>query len=384
MKQLKCLLILIALVSVSSCKKFLSKPKPEDSLEPSTYFQTADQLNFALAAVYNILQSGELYKTKFHYLKGWEADEGFARASNFTTYLNSNQFTSSSADIFSYWRDLYKGIARANVLIANVNSNTGIPQSLRDQVRGEALFLRGYYYFLLVQSYGGVPLTTEPVTDINNLDRPRSSVAEIYAQILKDMTDAEGLVLKITQLGYGGRVSKSAVRSILARVCLTMAGQPLNDVTKYADARKWAKMVIDDTEAAHLLNPSYSDVFIKVAQDKYDIKESIWEVEFSGDGTGTFSAETGQVGFNCGAVQTAAVAPAVTTVGNASGYMWVTSGLYNLYAPGDVRKGWNVQNYNLAADGTRTYKPFPTTQASIYTFLYVPAFSHIARGIQVI
>lgn len=366
MKQLKYLLILITLVSISSCKKFLGEPKPEDTLAPDTYFQTADQLNFALAGVYNKLQSGDLYKTKFHYLKGWEADEGFARASNFTVYLNSNQFTATTADITNYWTELYKGVARANVVIKNVDRNPSIPQALRDQVRGEALFLRGYYYFLLVQSFGGVPLTIEPVTDIEHLDKPRSSAAEVYAQILKDMTEAEGLVLKITQLGYGGRVNKSAVRGILARVCLAMAGAPLNDVSKYTDARKWAKMVMDDTEAAHSLNPSYSDVFIKVAQDKYDIKESLWEVEFSGDGTGTFAAQTGQVGFNCGAVQTGPVAPAVTTVGAASGYIWVTSGLYNSYGLGDMRKGWNIQNYNLIADGTRTYKAVPTTQAAIY------------------
>ncbi|WP_316812704.1 RagB/SusD family nutrient uptake outer membrane protein [Pedobacter heparinus] len=364
MKKKYYLFTLLILVSISSCKKFLDGPQPEDSLAPETYYNTAAQLDLALRSVYDILQSSELYRTKFHYLKGLEADEGFARASNFNIYLNSNTHTASTADVFAYWRDLYKGIARANVLLANVDKNTGIPQDLRSQIRGEAMFLRGYYYFMLVQSYGGVPLVTAPTTSIDNTDLARSTDVEIYAQVLADMTGAEALVPKITTLGFNGRISKSAVRGILARVCLTMAGFPLKDVSKYADARKWAKMVMDDTEAGHLLNPSYSDIFIKVAQDKYDIKESLWEVEFSGNGTATFSADAGQVGYNSGAVQPGTPA----TVGAAPGYIWATAKMHNLYQPGDLRKAWNIMNYSfVGTTDVKTFRPVPTTQATLYS-----------------
>ncbi|RZA01364.1 MAG: hypothetical protein EOP11_17475, partial [Proteobacteria bacterium] len=100
-----------------------------------------------------------------------------------------------------------------------------------------------------------------------------------------DMEAAEQLVPDITTVGYSGGVSKSAVRGMLARVNLHMAGEPLNDKTRYAEASKWAKKVMDDALAGHELNPSYAQVFINVAQDKYDIKESIWEVEFTGNRT---------------------------------------------------------------------------------------------------
>src|SRR5699024_4914982 len=83
---------------------------------------------------------------------------------------------------------------------------------------------------------------------------------------------------------------------ILARVCLYMAGEPVKDVSKYEEARMWAKKVIDDVEANHSLNPSFSQVFINLAQDKYDVNESIWEVEFKGNGSDAFSEE-GQVGY---------------------------------------------------------------------------------------
>ncbi len=129
-------------------------------------------------------------------------------------------------------------------------------------LRGEVLFLRAYYYFILVQYYGGVPLKLVPTEDIVNVDIPRNTIAETYDQILKDMEAAETLVPAIKTLGFGGAISKSAVRGYLAKVNLTMAGAPLNDKTRYAEASKWAKMVMDDADAAHSLNPSYPQVFM--------------------------------------------------------------------------------------------------------------------------
>jgi hypothetical protein len=141
-----------------------------------------------------------------------------------------------------------------------------------------------------------------------------------------------------------------------------MAGHPLKDVSKYAEARKWAKMVIDDVAAGHRLNPSYADVFIQVAQDKYDIKESLWEVEFFGGGAGTYAAEAGQVGYNSGAQQ---AAPGILGVGAA--YMMITADMYNIYEPGDVRKGWNVQNYVLnGTTGVKTFRVLPANEGLKY------------------
>src|SRR5690606_19629993 len=106
-------------------------------------------------------------------------------------------------------------------------------------------------------------------------------------QIIADLTEAQGIVLKASEIGYGGRVSQSAVQGILARVCLYMAGNPINDVSKYTLARAWADSVI--TSGLHELNPNYADVFKNYATDTYDIKESILEVEFYGNSQGIYS-----------------------------------------------------------------------------------------------
>jgi hypothetical protein len=204
-----------------------------------------------------------------------------------------------------------------------------------------------------------VPLIVKPVVSANDTDVPRASEKEIYDQILKDMTEAEKLVTDISALGYGGRVSKSAVRGILARVCLSMAGYPLKDVTKYKEASKWAKMVMD--AGIHSLNPDYSQIFINYAQDKYDIKESIWEVEFWGNRFGIFK-ETGQVAGVNGPPSSN------SETGVAVGGLFATAKLYKLYEPGDLRRDWSIANFTYNKTGPNGSKTLikDTTTASLY------------------
>ena len=81
------------------------------------------------------------------------------------------------------------------------------------------------------------------------------------------MTDAEAKCYPATKFNHSSRVSKTTVQGVLARVCLTMAGYPLRDQTKYQEALTWANKV--QQSGIHSLNPSYSQIFINEAQDIY-------------------------------------------------------------------------------------------------------------------
>ncbi len=353
MSSNKIYLVMLFALSFGSCKKFL-EPTPTDFLDPNTYYTTEQQLEYARAGVYNTLGTTGFYGNHANYLYGWTADEGFMNRYALTTGPFNNNYTSSDAFATQYWTDIYVGINRANVLLANINKNAEIPQAKRDVIRGEILFLRGYFYFQLVQYYGGIPLKLEPTASVTQVDVPRSTVKQVYDQILKDMTEAEPLVEDITKVGHGGRVSKSAVRGFLAKVCLFMAGEPLKETARYQDAKNWAKKVIDDAVAGHALNPSFPQVFINLASDKYDIKESIWEAEFYGNLTDSYVETTNQ-GFING--------PRVLA-GNASGrsdaYMFTTSKFYNVFEAGDSRKYMSITLFDYTAtgpNGSKTYKP---------------------------
>ncbi len=349
----------VLLMVTTSCSKFLDT-KPTDFLSPVNYYETEAQLGLALNGVYDQLGSIGLYGNRIMYIIGFEGDEAYYTR-NTPGGVYSNDYTSGHPEIRRYWLECYAGINRANVLLQNIDKNEGIAAGYRDLVRGETLFLRAYYYFLLVQSYGAVPLILEPITDINNINVPRTPAEEVYEQIIADMTTAEQLVKPITEVGFGGRVSKSAVRGILARVCLHMAGYPVRDESKYEAARGWARKVMDDAAAGHELNPDFSDIFIRYARDEYDIKESIWEVEFWGI-AGAYD-ETTYHGYVNGPISSN------PNTGQGFGGLRITAELYHLFDEADLRRDWSIANFTYNAtgpSGSKTTITLPPTDANLY------------------
>lgn len=352
MKKIYQLIVLLSLMSLSSCQKFLDT-KPEDFLAPVTYFNTLEQLNFARNAVYSDLAGPTNYS---NYLTFGQADEAFMNRTSLTTGPFNYFYNSADTYILYVWRQLYDGINRANVLLANLDKNEAIPLKSRNIIRGEMLFLRGYYHFQLACYWGGVPLKLEQTTSIVNVDIPRASLKDTYAAILSDMEAAEKLVPRMDSIKVSGSITKSAVRGLLARVNLYMAGKPLEDKTRLTEASKWAKMVMDDTQAAHALNPSYPQIFINMAQDKYDIKESIWEVEYWGNNT-TQWTEAGNNGYINGPASN-------TTWGQDAAYMTMTNRLYDVFENGDNRKWWDVPGFTYGSKPTKTMVTHPVAQST--------------------
>lgn len=366
MKNRYYFLLTLLILSVSSCEKILDKEPLDFIADVSEYYNTPEKLESSMLGIYDVLQSGDLYGFQMLYITGFEADEGYYNRESPSDGPHMNNFSAGNSRVNNFWATLYKGIGRVNTLLRFADSNPSIDVKVREKYKGEAKFLRGYFYFMLVQNFGGVPLILEPLDNVEDVDIPRNTAKEVYTQIIKDMEDAEKVVPGIRELGFGGRVNKSAVRGILARVCLHMAGYPVKETAKFADARKWAKMVMDDTEANHSLNPSFSQIFINYAQDKYDINESIWEVEFTGNGTSGAYAETGGVGYLNGPQSTNA------TIGESFGGVKVTSKLYKAYelnyttlAVGDLRRDWTIANFTYSG-ANKTFIT-STTPANLYT-----------------
>ena len=386
MKRNYYLYIVILLLSSGSCKKFLDTT-PTDFLSTSTYYETESQLDFAKAGVYSSLGSSGLWGSYANYLLGWQADVSYMNRLTLNGPFNYN-YSASDPFMNPFWNTLWDGINRANVLLANLDRNEEIAQSYRDKIRGEVLFLRGYYYFLLVQYWGPVPIKTTPTASVNEVNIARSPIEEVYAQILSDMTAAEPLVPGIRELGHAGAVNKSAVRGMLARVCLTMAGEPLKDISKYQEAKNWAKKVMDDGEAGHSLNPSYPQIFINLAQDKYDIQENLWEVEFYGNNADADTkayAEWTNIGYINGPTSVNGSA-----TGNAPAYMSTTAKFYNVFEDGDLRKWWDIAHFtyvNGPVNGLKNMKDIPATEKD--KWVYQPAkwrreYERIARGSSVV
>jgi hypothetical protein len=334
MKNLR-LLTLLCVLSQSSCESFL-KTKPVNFDSPETFYKTEQELTSALMAVYSEL--GNINQGTYSRFLSLEAsasnDEILRRGSN--TIISADAFNASASydNFFICWTTLYSGIQRANLLLENLDK-AQVSQEVKDKIKGEALFLRAYYHFILVSYWGDVPLKLTATTSVNQINIPRVKSQKVYESVIQDMTAAYTFVDDITKINHSGRVSKTAVAGILSRVCLHAGGR-LQNISFYALSKNWALVVIKSGILA--LNSDYKQIFINHIIDIYDIKESIWEVEFNHD-NGSQIDEGERFSSTIG------IRNNDDKTGFMQGNYTATGTLYNLYGEGDSRKDWNISPF---------------------------------------
>lgn len=328
-------------ISATSCKKFLDT-KPEDFAVPEEYYVTESQLNDALAGVYTSLTSNGTFGLYLNAFMEHGNDEGFYKST--TTTLNAMAYDHTAADTYveAAWRDLYIGINRANYLLANINK-APMDEKKRGAIKGEALFLRSFMYYQLVINWGDVPLLITPTVNSNDVNKPRTPAKQVYEQITKDLKEAHDLVNTYAVNGNPVHISRTAVQAMLARVYLKMAGEPLKEVARYADAKAWADSAIQS--GVHSLNPSFPQIFINQSADLYDntTKEVLWEIEFYGNNVGALRAGGRFVNY-------LAVTNNNVAAGVGYGRVGVTGYMYRLYSPGDLRRDWTIAPYAFAGN----------------------------------
>ncbi len=336
------LLTITALLGLAACNKILDT-KPQDFASPAQYYSTESQLNDALAGVYSTLGSSAFYGDNYLYLLTTGNDETWYRVTP-TPNIPLYTFDANDVQIARLWAALYSGINNVNQLLENIDKPR-MDSTARNSIKGQALFLRAYYYFMLVQHWGDVPLKLKSTqtSSVQETNIARTPSRDVYSQIIADMTQAESLVPNISALGYNGRITKSAVRGLLARVCLYMAGQPVNDASKYTDAIRWARKIVDS--GYHSLNPDYKQIFINQSADRYEIKETLWEVEFAGNSATSSLFTYGLGGIRVGVPQTN------IDSGYVYGYLQATGLWYKAYEPTDVRRDWCIANYTYSYPG---------------------------------
>jgi starch-binding outer membrane protein, SusD/RagB family len=344
MKKIALSLLILSCV-ITSCKKFLDT-KPTDFIVPEHYYNTEQQLNEALSGVYNSLTTVATYGLQQNFYLVGTTDEGYYKLSTTSPHPLYYNITSAEARISNTWNDLYKGIDRANYLLANINKPT-MDEQHRNAIKGEALFLRAYMYYLLVTQWGDVPLLLTPTVDGRDVNHPATPSKDVYAQIYSDMKTAKDLVNDYSASGTPVHVSKTAVEAMMARLCLKMAGEPLLDIAKYTDARAWADSVIQSH--VHSLNLDYKQVFINECADQFDnaYKEVLWEIDFYGNNIGALQAG-GRWSIYMG------VRNVDKDIGYSYGYQGATGYLYKLYSPGDLRRDWAIAPYNFLGNSGTT------------------------------
>lgn len=274
----------------SGCTKFLEEEDPSN-LSPDNFYTIPDHAEAAVAAVYASMRfyGNETGIDAGIFSSNWQLLEAPTGTSTTETAQNSdlNNLYSLSWDgntrhIVNWWNGLYRVIANANLALDKIPGITPMDEALKKRKLGEAQFLRAWAYFYAVRLWGDVPLVTKAVfreTD-ENFFPARSPQEEVYKLIVDDLVAAEAAGLPWMEAS--GRASLSAVKAQLAKVYLTMAGQPLNKGAAYYKlAADKAKEVIDYANAnPGVINlfPNYMDLH-DVNQE--DIIEQLFEIQYN-------------------------------------------------------------------------------------------------------
>ena len=270
MKTLNKIILAFALILTISCDT--DEILIEDSVSNQTasdYFSTTTGFEDLSKSIYPLLrpisQMRALTLNGTDLFSNQTAWDQVGNQLNISIETYGPELTEGISEVQDMWVYNFKNVNRANTLItraAGVNDDS-YAATLNIRV-AEAKFIRALSLFYLVQQFGDIPMPLEETTSANK-EVTRVSSAEVYTQIITDLTEAEG-VLPAVASDYG-RATKGAAQHLLARVYLTRGWNFQNALggsdADFNLAREYADKVI----AAHPMVSDYLDLFPRKSED---------------------------------------------------------------------------------------------------------------------
>lgn len=231
-------------ISMGSCKL---EPTVYSNAATDLYYSNESEANLGMNGVYQMYWN--IYKPQYwHNMNDYVS--GIMQNAEVTAY-SAWDFTASGQDELLMWSSIYNAINRANTLMDGLDKSTGIAAATKTRFTGQARFLRALGYFELVKFWGGVPLHLKGTSSLADVNLPRSSEAEVYAQIESDLSTAASELNPFSAADHlNGRVTSLACKAVLADV--------------YAQQGKWGPAA---TTAKEVIDAGY----FKILPDFHDI-----------------------------------------------------------------------------------------------------------------
>lgn len=316
---------------------------PEDQIGAGDFYKTTEDINKAVVACYNGMQSPIKKEWALTEIRSDNARHYGANSSNQTSkeLYDINNFRVQTSNSFNqeYWEATYHNIANCNTVLQHINVVDNA--TLKSQYEAEAKFIRAYHYFNLVRLYGPLFIVTERINMEEANKAERSSIDKVYTLIVDDLIDIIGdgsttnmLPKKHTDANTG-RADIWAAKSLLAKVYLQL-GQ-LND----------ARTLLRDVELNSgygLVLSGYADVF---SVNNEMNKEIIFNIRFKEGGYG--------LGSNFANYFAPANSYDLIVVGGGDGYNCPTDNLRAAYELGDKRRDISLVDEWINRTGDHVY-----------------------------
>jgi hypothetical protein len=281
------LILFISATLLVSCEDFLDLDPISEETSGNAY-ETGSQIEAALVGAYESFQSSEYYVWDFVLFQDVRSDNAYAGGDNPEIFQIENlEIGPAHTRIFTNWSNIFNAISKANLVLERVDGiqDPSLTAERREEIKGEAHFLRAYHYFTLVKLYGGVPILLDPTTSANPeaVRVPRSSVDEVYNLILDDLSTAASLLPDT----YGNDASVNKARAT-AGAAHALAAK-VNAQKPEADYQAVLDHIqdVEDSEANYQLI-DYNQLF---SGNNYNNAESILEVQYLGANEGNFGPQ---------------------------------------------------------------------------------------------
>lgn len=212
------LLLGLALGAAGCDDEFLTTV-PTDRISSGTFWATEHDFNVALNAAYNRMVGADINTLYFD----GATEIGYSHAD----WMRQHEYVMGRADALSgwsagIWDRTYQGLSRTNEILEQLDAvgSEILSAGAMDDIRGQALFLRGYFYHELLWMFGEVPLLLHVPTVEEAREIGRASRSEIYTQIMNDLSAAASLLPATWPSSEYGRATKGAALGYQARTAL--------------------------------------------------------------------------------------------------------------------------------------------------------------------
>ncbi len=269
---------IIILLFSTSCENFLEEI-PKDIISPSNYFNSESDARAAITGIYAILKNNSVYGQlglDTYYENGADVigpNRAFGIVAPIASYTMNEAIADNSVQkmgVIDLWKDLYKIVLNANIVMDNVEGNEKILPEIQDEMLGETLFLRSLAYYHLTNLWGDVPYYRDGISIDEISVLGRSDVNQIREDVLVDLQRAQDAMPAMIEARENGRASKWAAAVTMAKIYLIQQN--------WQQARDKCLEIINGS--SHTLAQTYAEVF-DPANEYND--EVIWELDFAKD-----------------------------------------------------------------------------------------------------
>lgn len=314
------LLLIMAVTLTLGCKKFIEIDPPKDQIVNDKVYASDETASAAIRGIYAQMMTAtgfaSGYTNSVTLLAGRSGDDftNFNGTVNYQQFANHTLSPDNTNLRAGLWTEPYKYIYFANLVLENLQRSNQVSAALKQQLEGEAKFIRAFCHFYLCNLFGNVPIILTTDYSANTLASPNSQ-DQLYTQMIKDLADASALLPESYPTADRIRANKWAATALLARVYLYQKD--------WSNAEKMATAVLDKTGTYQLLD-DLGQVFLS------NSKETI--LQFATPVSAGVNTREGQLFI-------------LTTAPGASTQVTISSSLLQAFDPTDLRLAKWVGSY---------------------------------------